>query len=193
MKHFEYLWKFTVLNAADNVYRELPDEVAEYYHVVRNTSSEDMARVRILYEEYRDRTKSRFFDAGIDGRNLMDVHKIAACLTGALVDYRLFEYDLRDEAPTELLLCNYAAAFLAGLNVLYISKLSDLINNSPEDYEKLFHRASFGFPETTPGHDPYVQGRIKTLAVNDINGVDFDVLTYADMLFWIEKYNMEHL
>ena len=49
------------------------------------------------------------------------------------------------------------------------------------------------FPETNPGHDSYVLGRIKTLALNDIYGNDFDVLTYADMLFWIEKYNRKLL
>ena len=39
----------------------------------------------------------------------------------------------------------------------------------------------------------YVQGHVKTLALNDLCGNDFDVLTYTDMLFWIEWYNKEQI
>ena len=45
------------------------------------------------------------------------------------------------------------------------------------------------FPPTNPGHDSYPYGRIKALALNDIYGIDFDLLAYADMMYWIEDYN----
>ncbi len=31
------------------------------------------------------------------------------------------------------------------------------------------------------------------MALNDMYAIDFDILTYADMLYWIEKYNKEEL
>lgn len=52
---------------------------------------------------------------------------------------------------------------------------------------------TFIFPETNKGHDEYLHGRVKTLALNDMYAIDFDILTYADMLYWIEKYNKEQL
>lgn len=189
MKQFEYLWEKAVLNALDNVWEELQDADKQNYHIIRRNSINDMEKVKSLYEKYRDFTKRNFFDTGEDGNNLMDVHKIASCLTAALVSFKMLQYDLKDDLPIEVLLSNYAVAFLAGINVLYLVDLSDTYGTKPKIYQKLVDQKTFAFPETTQGHDPYVQGRIKTLAINDLNGIDFDILTYADMLFWIENYN----
>ncbi len=60
-------------------------------------------------------------------------------------------------------------------------------------YDELKKQATFVFPATNPGHDTYVQGHVKTLALNDLCGNDFDVLTYTDMLFLIECYNKEQI
>lgn len=62
-----------------------------------------------------------------------------------------------------------------------------------ELYSKLEEQGTFLFPETNKGHDSYVQGRIKALALNDAYKNDFDILAYADMLFWIEQYNISRL
>ena len=37
------------------------------------------------------------------------------------------------------------------------------------------------------------KGRVKTLALNDLYAIDFDIITYADMLYWIEKFNKDDL
>jgi hypothetical protein len=47
------------------------------------------------------------------------------------------------------------------------------------------------FPETTPGHDTYLMGRVRAMAVNDGNRIGFDILACADMLFWLELYNRQ--
>ncbi len=44
---------------------------------------------------------------------------------------------------------------------------------------------------TTIGHDTYKIGRIKAMALNDINNIPFDLLGYSDMLFWIEHFNRQ--
>ena len=194
MKQFDFLWENAVLNALENVWEEqLSPEDKNNYNIFRRDSPKDMEKVKSLYENYRDFTKSRFFDTGEDGNNLMDVHKVASCLTGALVRYKMLRYDLKEDLPIEVMLSNYAIAFLAGVNVLYLVDLADSYEKNRALFRKLCDKKTFEFPATTPGHDPYVQGRIKTLAINDLNGVDFDVLTYADMLFWIENYNLKLL
>ena len=48
-------------------------------------------------------------------------------------------------------------------------------------------------PSTNKGHDEYNAGRQKTLMLNDVFENEFDILTYSDMLFWIELYNRQLL
>ena len=48
-------------------------------------------------------------------------------------------------------------------------------------------------PLTNVGHDEYNVGRQKTLMLNDVFENEFDILTYSDMLFWIELYNRQLL
>ena len=66
-----------------------------------------------------------------------------------------------------------------------LSKVCEVFTKD-ELYSKLEEQGTFLFPETNKGHDSYVQGRIKALALNDAYKNDFDILAYADMLFWIE-------
>ena len=89
---------------------------------------------------------------------------------------------------------NYTLAFLTGIHILYLCMLSDYERNGEDKLAALLKKqATFVFPKTNRGHDEYLQGRVKTLALNDIYAIDFDVLTYADMLYWIEKYNKDEL
>ena len=97
-----------------------------------------------------------------------------------------------DDLPKNIVYSNYAVAFLSAIYVMYLFHLSNYEkNNQSEYYERLEKQATFFFPDTNLGHDSYVEGRVKTLALNDIYGNDFDILTYADMMFWIEKYNKD--
>ena len=58
-----------------------------------------------------------------------------------------------------------------------------------DEFEELSKQRGFYYPKTNPGHDEYLLGRIKALALNKANQVDFDLLAYADMLFWIDTAN----
>lgn len=67
-----------------------------------------------------------------------------------------------------------------------------------EKYKSLFDNKMFIFPETASGHDNYILGRIKVLALNSIIQdprikTGFDILGFINMLFWIEKYNLDLL
>ena len=98
------------------------------------------------------------------------------------------------EIPMKVVYANYEVAFLSAIYVMYLFLLSDFERDGKKKcYDELKKQATFVFPETNTGHDTYVQGRVKTLALNDLCGNDFDILTYADMLFWIEWYNKEQI
>lgn len=190
---FLYLWQQGIVKAARDVVAEISQELIEEYKVKLEISDLSYDKLYKEYHKYRQQIRERYFDVGENDENLMDGHKICACITGALLNIHLVSFDrgIKD-IPLAIVYSNYAISFLAGIYVQYLFLLSDYMrDNNMESFNILRNQATFYFPETNMGHDSYVCGRIKTLALNDTYGNDFDVLTYADMLFWIEKYNKD--
>lgn len=188
---FSYLWKEGILKAAQGVVGEISEDNVDKFDVSLNTSDEMCEKVYQEYEKLRLRIRRDYFNTGNNDENKIDGHKICACITGALLNIRLVSFKMTEEnVPKSIIYSNYAIAFLSAIYVMYLLLLSDYERDGEiENYNRLKSQSTFSFPETNPGHDSYVVGRIKTLALNDICGIDFDVLTYADMLFWIERYN----
>lgn len=192
---FHMIWEIAVCPSAKNIMESLSPENVSDNNVVLDIGPERESEVYRAYERIRKRVRTQFFNGGTDLTNRIDIHKIAACLTEALIVEKVISYSGIDgKIPVELVLSNYAIAFYAGVYCLYISLLSGYHRDKKNDeFKKLFDRHCMIFPDTNPGHDGYVYGRIKTLALNDLYGVDFDILTYADMLFWIELYNRKSI
>lgn len=192
---FGYIWKQGIAKSAQDVFDDIPFNLRKKYSVNIDISDSMCNKLYDEYEVIRCQVREKYFDTGESDENKIDGHKICACITGALLNVRIISYEMSDEnIPVRIVFANYAIAFLAAIYVMYLLLLSDFEHDGKtECYNKLKDKATFVFPETNPGHDPYVQGRIKTLALNDMNNNDFDVLTYADMLFWIERYNKELL
>lgn len=170
-----------------------PPTLREKYSVRIDVSDTMCQKLYYQYEEVRLLIREKYFDTGKNEENKIDGHKICACITGALLNVRIINFEMPDEEiPVKVVYSNYEVAFLSAIYVMYLFLLSDFERNGKtECYEELKNQATFVFPKTNPGYDSYVQGWIKTLALNDLCGNDFDILTYADMLFWIERYNKE--
>lgn len=191
---FNYLWREGIVKAAQSVVDRIPLECINAYNVQLDISEETCEKLYFRYEELRLRLRKKYFNTGSNDENKIDGHKICACITGALLKVHLISFRMDDQniSNKEIIYSNYAVAFLAGIYIMYLFLLSDYEKDGEiECYNKLKEKATFEFPTTNLGHDSYVQGRIKTLALNNISGIDFDILTYADMLFWIEKYNKD--
>lgn len=190
---FEYIWRQGIAKAAQDVFDEISPALREKYSVRIDVSNAMCQKLYHQYEDVRLLIRKKYFDTGKDEENKIDGHKICACITGALLNVRMINYEMPDEEmPVKVVYANYEVAFLSAIYVMYLFLLSDLERDGKTElYEELKKQATFVFPKTNFGHDSYVQGRIKTLALNDLCGNDFDVLTYADMLFWIERYNKE--
>lgn len=193
MDTFKYIWEQGIVKAAQDVFDEISSTLREKYSVRIDVSDTMCQKVYHQYEEVRLLIRKKYFDTGKNEENKIDGHKICACITGALLNIRIINYEISDEEiPVKVVYANYEVAFLSAMYVMYLFLLSDFERDGKaECYEELKNQATFVFPKTNLGHDPYVQGRIKTLALNDLCGNDFDILTYADMLFWIERYNKE--
>ncbi len=193
MDTFKYIWMQGIVKAAQDVFDGISPALREKYSVCIDISDAVCQKLYYQYEEIRHLVRKKYFDTGKDEENKIDGHKICACITGALLNVRIINYEISDEEiPVKIVYANYEVAFLSAIYVMYLFLLSDFERDGETKcYDELKRQASFVFPKTNPGHDSYVQGRIKTLALNDLYGNDFDVLTYADMLFWIERYNKE--
>lgn len=126
--------------------------------------------------------------------NCIDIHKVSACFCKSVIENKIFRFKLIDNIPDQIFLCNYWAAFSISLGVMYLNLLAEYMRDEKIDqYNKLKEQKQFYFPPTNLGHDSYPFGRIKALALNDIYGIDFDLLAYADMMYWIEDYNKSML
>ena len=166
---FEYLWNFIIKNEIEAVYYDLCKK----------------------YENARKCVKSFFFDSGYRDEKLIDLHKIGSCIISSMSDYNIIEYKLCVDLPNEIFLSNYAIALISGINTVYALRLWELKESGAEnELELLSKQKGFYYPQTNSGHEDYLLGRIKALALNRANQIDFDLLAYADMLFWIDTANI---
>lgn len=149
------------------------------------------------YEQIRDELKHRCYSeltCGNSDDNLIDHHKIAACFCKALIDRKLLKFKMNANASEDIMRSNYELAYTVSLRIVQFYMIySYTMDGRKELAEKLKKNGCLYPPRTTRSHDGYDLGRIKTLALNDHYGVEFDLLAYADMMFWIEHYNRQLL
>ena len=192
---FEYIWEHVIIKTANDVIRDI--NTTQSSDLLQLSVDEDVKeRVYNAYQKHRYEIKARYFDVGDERTNLMDVHKICSCIAGALIQEKIVRINPlnAEEIPVLAGLSNYAIAFLSSVHFLYISLLSNYLKTNDQDaYNLLDKQATILFPQTNEGHDEYVMGRIKALALNDAYNNKLDVLAFADMMFWIELYNRKHI
>lgn len=124
--------------------------------------------------------------------NKIDQHKIASCFCKALIQKKVFSFIVNDNISQNMLLSNYKLAYIVSLRIIYIYLIEYYYRSGQSNLaERLMDQKTLIVPETTETHDGYNTGRIKTLAINDYYGIEFDLLTYADMMYWIEHYNRQ--
>ncbi len=191
---YNYLCANALDRAIEDVLQSIPLSVQKHYNLTLNNLDKKKQRILEEYDIQRQSIREKFFDVGENGEKLIDIHKVSACFTSAVLKVRVFEYSETEPMDLSVFYSNYTLAFLTGIHILYLCMLSDYERNGEDKLAALLKKqATFVFPKTNRGHDEYLQGRVKTLALNDIYAIDFDVLTYADMLYWIEKYNKDEL
>ena len=186
-KTFDAFWNKSVVRAAKDIEQICPSLI-EKYHVTLDISEKTKDDI---YQRYKVHNKY-IHDNYFYGKNekLIDYHKIAACFAKAIIEIAPFEFDIKENPPLIIKVINYMLAFHASVNMINIIMTHGYKSN-PELYEKAVKRENMLYPKTSFGHDTYTVGRVKSIALNDINGKDFDLFAFADMLFWIEQYNKQ--
>ncbi|MBR1598735.1 MAG: hypothetical protein IJ661_07495 [Lachnospiraceae bacterium] len=121
------------------------------------------------------------------------MHKIGACFARAIIKESPIIYSNSIDVPEYIALSNYWLGIVASIYIVRFFLYYAYREVAPDMCKKMKDVPKFIYPRTTPGHDLYLRGRVKTLAINDGNRRSFDFLGYADMLFWIENYNRQIL
>lgn len=145
--------------------------------------------VHEAYEQNKIQLKQQYYKGETQR---IDQHKIAACLCKALIDNMMFSFELKNNIPEQIAFINYQIAYLASTGIVYLYLMDYYWRIENNDaLKKLSDMHQLAIPATTVGHDSYNMGRLKTLGLNHIYGNDFDLLTYSDMMFWLEQYTRQ--
>lgn len=149
---------------------------------------QDKANLMVLYETTKDTLKQIYHYNNFDRVRKIDIHKVAACFASIIMEYRIFRYEIEEDISDDVFLSNARLAYNVSLAILK----ENLLYRYREDEDKLNYIKTHQLymPKTTEGHDRFSLGRTKTLMLNDIFLEKFDVLSYADMLYWIELFNI---
>lgn len=192
---YEYIWRNVIEPNIRKV--EAKAEKSSVNNILKIDSLDILKEV--IFENYkkkRDELKLlyHFDDGESTEERKIDCHKIAACFAAVIYEEKVFSYDITKEVTDDAFLANARLAYYVSLGILYINLVYQYKrNNKAEIADRLLKQKKLSEPPTNPGHDSYNVGREKTLALNEIFDNDFDILTYSDMMFWIEYYNRQIL
>ena len=197
IRTYEYIWR-NVIEPNITCIESKASKSSQNSALVLVT--DDMAQIKdkILksYEKKRDMLKNSFHydDGDKPEERRIDSHKIAACFAAVIYEEKIFSYDLSKDVTDDVFLANARLAYYVSLGIINMNLVYHYKRNHKQAIaDELMKQKQLKQPPTNPGHDPYNVGREKTLALNEIFGNGFDILTYSDMMFWIEYYNRQIL
>lgn len=192
---FDYIWEQIVVKQIEILDQSYDDDTRNEYSLKCCSLNELKKNVLADYDDIRQELKRHYYDMSKqkkNPKNRIDRHKIAACMAYSLIRNKAFRFDVRSEMPKELFVINYQLAYAVSLGVVYTLLLAQYKLNGLENFaDKLEQQKTLKVPDTSDGHNEYNTGRVYTLALNNLYGNTFDILTYSDMMFWIEHYNRQ--
>ena len=181
---FEYIWEQCVDSSAADILSYYPSEEGKRWEWKYDSSDEVRNDVFTSYCSYNSQLHEKFFQG-----ERIDIHKIASCLCAALIDTAPMTCSYLKGIPRPIAMSNYLLAFHTSMALVFMNLLDEYEQKNPGLAAKLERKGRFSFPRVTPGHDLYTMGKVKCLALNHHYDKPFDILGYADTLYWIEFYN----
>lgn len=184
---FDKMWEAILFPMSQELYNYLI-EINQATMVSIHNLPQDKDNLKSLYETTKNTLKQKYHFNNLDKVRKIDIHKVAACFASVIMEYKIFQYDVGADISDEVFLLNARLAYSVSLAIIK----EHLIIKYQGDHDKINYLKNnqLYMPKTTEGHDSFSLGRIKTLALNDIFLEDFDILSYSDMLYWIELFNI---
>lgn len=189
---YEYVWQEIIHPNIKLLLNDIPDVDIEKFEIAVLNEKILKKTIRLSYEKKKNRIKEIYhFDNGEDDRRI-DIHKVAACFASVLIEDKVFDFSIKEGITDDIFLLNAKLAYNVSLDIIMMSLVYHYIKCGNEDIaNKILEKGYLCVPITSNGHDEYNIGRIKTIALNDVFENEFDILTYSDMMFWIEHYNRQ--
>lgn len=188
---YQWIWK-QIEESIKDVETQFSLEAKKRQNFQLTHGNNTKKTVKQQYVSVRDDFKMKCY-AEKKGQDIrIDQHKIASCFCKALIQKKIFSFTIDEDIGKDMLLSNYELAYIVSLRIIYIYLIAYYIKTGQKQFaDKLISQKNLKVPQTTRTHDGYNAGRIKTLALNDFYGIEFDILTYSDMMYWIEYYNRQ--
>lgn len=185
---FDYIWNNIIVVTARGIFCSIDEIDRKKSKFELRCSQLDHDNVFLLYNEVKNRLKQFYHYGNNNMEKKIDIHKVAACFASVLMSYKLFSYELNADTTNQIYLSNANLAYSVSIGIIKMNLIYKY--RSDEQILASIIENDLCVPKTTMGHDRYHEGRIKTIALNDVFENDFDILTYSDMLYWIELYNI---
>lgn len=197
---YNWVWENIILKSIKNIASAVKDELEKCqtdinFHLVYDYDMEGEClntkkAIENQYVKIRDELKRMCYCTDQISLHTIDQHKIAACFCKTLIQKKVFAFDITNDTPDCVLTSNYSLAYAVSLQIVYMYMCESYNRNKQLEYlRNLKNNKSLLGPKTT--HEPYHEGRIKSLALNDYYGIEINLLSYADTMFWIETYNRQ--
>lgn len=188
---YDYIWDEIIKDNIDELYKKLSED--EKMQLNMKPLSQLKEDIYTKYKSENARIKE-LYHFGTNEEKVIDIHKIAACFTKVCIEEKVSQYSLKEKVSDNVFLFNARLAYNIGLGMIRMNLIVSYLNLNKQDIvDQLLATKQLRVPSTNEGHDEYNEGRQKTLMLNDVFENEFDILTYSDMLFWIELYNRQLL
>ena len=188
---YNYIWDEIIKDNFNELYNQLSNDEKMQLSVKPLDKLKKDVYDKYMFENGRIKELYHF---GTAEEKIIDIHKIAACFTKVFIEEKVFQYSLKEKISDRVLLLNAHLAYNIGLGLIRMNLMVSYLTLKKQDIvEQLLATKQLKVPLTNAGHDEYNIGRQKTLMLNDVFENEFDILTYSDMLFWIELYNRQLL
>lgn len=189
---FDYLWEnefWGILKTIEKRCLEIDQE--NRYNFTLKECKKLKCDISAGYHTARNVLKRNYYIHS-DDNDKIDHHKIAACLCLSVLQNKPFTFKISKGMPNEILLSNYKAAYSISKTFVFLMLIAQYRAKGLDHYASALEaRKVLAVPETSTMHDDYDIGREKALALTELYEKQFNVLAYADMMFWIEYYNRQ--
>lgn len=184
---FNDIWNDIVFPLSNTLYEEIKS-IDKYTNVSIHNLPQDKENIKTMYENTRDTLKQLYHYNNSDKVRKIDIHKVGACFASVIMEYKVFRYEANEKTSNEVFLSNGQLAYSTSLAIIKESLLFKYKDNNEVLNFLKIHKLYM--PKTTEGHDNFSLGRAKTLVLNSIFLDKFDILSYSDMLYWVELFNI---
>lgn len=213
VSNFQYIWQEWVEPLIVDLYQQLDENFVSCCNVHVRRGSEVCIKAEKYYQKKREEVKQAFYGEYHKGDSVnehrMDFHKIGAVLCRTLIEYKIFEFDMKackkyvDENVGSYdtnwvvrnALVNFRLAFYVSVVFLYYAmdfkysaEDTELCQRLRENKRLDLYSGQFNIGKNQV-QESFENCIVLDLAKRDINNRSFDYFMYAIILYQLEEHN----